>query len=74
MKPKLALLVLAMCAEGCASKPCRDGTVYLTLDYAGIASAADSVTLDVTVGTSQQGYTRARTAGATHDALEIDFH
>ncbi len=73
MKPNVALLLLALCAEGCATKPCRDGTVYLTLDYAGVASAADAIRLDVTVGDSHQGYTRPRTPGAAKDALEIDF-
>src|SRR6266542_2043570 len=66
-------VLLAVAAGGCDPVWCRAGTLYLTLDYAGAALAADAIAIDITVGDQHQRYLRAHTAGARRDTLEVTF-
>lgn len=66
-----AAAALALIA-GC-SAPCRDGTVFLTLDYDPAAAAADTVDLIITVNGHATPAEKTRPPGRTVDTIELDF-
>jgi hypothetical protein len=63
----LALTALLACGLGC-SKPCRDGTIFLTVDFAGLG-AVDRLDVD------SSGFhgSEAIPSGATSGTVELDF-
>lgn len=75
MRQTLLVVVLVMASTaGCDAVACRDHTMYLTLDYASpSAPAADTLALDITVGSAYRHYDRPRTPGRTRDTLEVAF-
>jgi hypothetical protein len=63
----LALTALVVCGLGC-SKPCRDGTIFLTVEFAGLG-AVDRLDVD------SSGFrgSEAIPSGATSGTVELDF-
>jgi hypothetical protein len=67
-------LLMALLASGCEAIPCRAGTLYLTMDYAGASASADQLAIDITVGDAHQRYVRERAPGTRRDTFEVVFH
>jgi uncharacterized repeat protein (TIGR02543 family) len=75
----LTVFLLMMAVGGCGSSPrkCKNGTVFLTIDYVGLAASAGAVDVQVVSPSSPTGSaptSLTRTPGSTHDTVEIDFH
>jgi hypothetical protein len=65
--------LLALLVGGCDVAVCRAKTLYLTVDYAPAAAAADALAVDVTVAGTARHFVQPRTPGRTRDTLEVDF-
>jgi hypothetical protein len=71
-----ALAALAMLAAGvgCTStRACRSGTLFVTLNLDAFASAADSLSLDVTVAGAASKHNVIPLSGAASGGVEIAF-
>jgi hypothetical protein len=72
--PVAVSLSAALVLAGCGDKPCREGTVLLTVDYQGASSAADTLAYLVSVdGASRQSFTLKRSGSLPSETVEIDF-
>ena len=59
---------------GCNTRPCAEGTLFLTVAYDGAAAAADTVEIALSVGgRSARQSSRGRTPGQGTDTLELAF-
>jgi formylglycine-generating enzyme required for sulfatase activity len=72
MKP--ARFIPLLCALAACERPCRSGTLFVTIEYGG-ANSADAFHLDVSLdGTRWGGADRSRPQpGAASDSVEVDF-
>ncbi len=68
-----AAIAIALLVAGCGTRPCRDGTVFLTIAYDAASAAADHVELHVTVGSASLVTTVPHDPGAATGTVEIDF-
>jgi hypothetical protein len=64
---------LSLGACGGNVRPCKDATVFLTVDYDAASASADAIALTVTVDGHAMNATRPHAAGAAQDTIEIDF-
>jgi hypothetical protein len=75
MRARLLGIGIAAWCAACQPSECREGTLYLTIDYAGGAEAADQVDVLLSVDSGVQASRSApHVPGETRGTLEVSFH
>jgi hypothetical protein len=68
-----AAILFALLAAGCATRACREGTVFLTIAYDATSATADRVDLEIAAAGTSASPSVPHDPGAATGTVEIDF-